>query len=237
MALQRKTIGRISQWLGDYQPGKSYKEKNRVTLLGSEFESLHDGNDTVPATIDSETHELVVNTEHWKVVSNGTTPYTITQQLNDLMADIRTALDTLNEDGVIGRLQQLEQTVEGWPTKQDILESVDESYVAKQQGKGLSENDFTNLLKGKLDNLPNSTQLSDTLAGKTDKAATEALAERLTAIEELIGDPDNPDADDVINKIHEVLDFFQSASEDVRLSQLIEAVTPATSDDIAEIFE
>lgn len=52
-----------------------------------------------------------------------------------------------------------------------------EGKVSKEQGKGLSENDFTNLLKNKLDNLPTAEQLSAAFEGKQDALTIDSSPE------------------------------------------------------------
>lgn len=68
----KKSIGKLPVLIGEYDSTKTYDKKNRVTLYGSEFESLMDSNTYAPATYNSDTKAVTFDTEHWKVVSNGT---------------------------------------------------------------------------------------------------------------------------------------------------------------------
>ena len=242
MTTIKKTIGRLPQWIGDYDSSKTYKQKNRVTYLGSEFQSLIDNNTSVPATIDAKTHELVVNA-NWKVISNGTTPYTVSEQLKDLQGKLEQELQTLEKDGVVGRLSTLEDTVSSWDTKEEILSEVEQTltaYVKKKTGYDLSANDFTTTLKNKLDALPTATALSQQLSGKTDTGTTTALTNRVKNIEDLIGDASNPDADDVINKVREMITFFDGITEEKTLAGMLatlktelEAELPSSTNKLA----
>lgn len=68
--IEKKIIGKLPVLLGEYDNAKTYSKKQRVTLYGSEFESKVDNNTTAPATLGNGT--LTINTDSWRVVSNGT---------------------------------------------------------------------------------------------------------------------------------------------------------------------
>ena len=70
MTVTKKLIGRLPILLGEYDGTKVYGKKQRVTLYGSEFESIVDNNTTAPAVLSNGT--LTINTGNWRVVSNGT---------------------------------------------------------------------------------------------------------------------------------------------------------------------
>lgn len=70
MTVTKKLIGRLPILLGEYDSTKTYSKKQRVTLYGSEFESIVDNNTIAPATLNNGT--LAINTDNWRVVSNGT---------------------------------------------------------------------------------------------------------------------------------------------------------------------
>ena len=70
MTVTKKLIGRLPILLGEYDSTKVYGKKQRVTLYGSEFESIVDNNTTAPAVLSNGT--LTINTGNWRVVSNGT---------------------------------------------------------------------------------------------------------------------------------------------------------------------
>ena len=57
-----------------------------------------------------------------------------------------------------------------------IANTLNDMKVDKEAGKALSANDFTNLLKSKLDALPTSAELDATLAGKVDKVTGKGLS-------------------------------------------------------------
>ena len=70
MTVTKKLIGRLPILLGEYDSTKVYSKKQRVTLYGSEFESIIDNNTTAPATLNN--GNLIINTDSWRIVSNGT---------------------------------------------------------------------------------------------------------------------------------------------------------------------
>ena len=72
MTVTKKLIGRLPILIGEYDSTKAYSKKQRVTLYGSEFESLIDNNTYAPATLDNDNKEVTFDTEHWIVISNGT---------------------------------------------------------------------------------------------------------------------------------------------------------------------
>lgn len=100
MTVVTKTIGRLPQYIGDWEQRTSpngYKRRNRVTMFGSEFESLSDNNTQVPATYNSSTGVITVNTTYWKVISNALGAYVIDQQWpakEQEMEDFKTAVNT-----------------------------------------------------------------------------------------------------------------------------------------------
>ena len=55
-----------------------------------------------------------------------------------------------------------------------IFSKLKEVFVQKEEGKGLSTNDFTDALKNKLDNVSTSIPEYDTMAGATSSAAGSA---------------------------------------------------------------
>lgn len=59
------------------------------------------------------------------------------------------------------------------------------------------------------------------LAGKVDNATATALTTRIGNIEAIIGDASSPDADQVINKVREMIDFFSGIAESDTLAGLL----------------
>lgn len=59
MATQKRTIGKLPVYRGDYVEGTSYSRLNIVTYLGSAFISNVDGNTAVPCVVEGD--EFVVS--------------------------------------------------------------------------------------------------------------------------------------------------------------------------------
>lgn len=78
MTVVKKIFGRLPVLVGEYDSTKTYGRKNRVTLYGSEFESLIEDNNTAPATWDGY-DTISFNTTGWRVVSNGSDAWLASQ--------------------------------------------------------------------------------------------------------------------------------------------------------------
>lgn len=74
MANQRKLIGRLPVFKGEWSSLETYNKLNEVTLYGSSFRSKIDGNTYKPAELNGEGTGMTVN-ENWYVVANGTDAY------------------------------------------------------------------------------------------------------------------------------------------------------------------
>ena len=74
MANQRKLIGRLPVFKGEWSSLETYNKLNEVTLYGSSFRSKIDGNTYKPAELNSSGTGMTVN-ENWYVVANGTDAY------------------------------------------------------------------------------------------------------------------------------------------------------------------
>ena len=74
MANQRKLIGRLPVFKGEWSSLETYNKLNEVTLYGSSFRSKIDGNTYKPAELNEEGTGMTVN-ENWYVVANGTDAY------------------------------------------------------------------------------------------------------------------------------------------------------------------
>lgn len=73
MAITKKIIGRIPICFGTwYAKQGGWGIKNRVTLYGSEFESLHENNTVPPAVYDDVENTVTFNENDWRIISNGT---------------------------------------------------------------------------------------------------------------------------------------------------------------------
>jgi hypothetical protein len=98
MPLQTRKIGRIPVYINDYDPGRAYQEKNRVTLYGSEFQAAKNNPAKAPLTYNPSTHEItewnVLNgdnaspTGEWYIISNGTDSWLASHKIDDIIASI-----------------------------------------------------------------------------------------------------------------------------------------------------
>ena len=70
----------------------------------------------------------------------------------------------------------------------------------------------------------NSEVVAAGLAGKVDNATVTALTGRVSDIEALIGSATTPDADNIINKVREMIDFFSGITEEKTLAGLLSAL-------------
>lgn len=80
----KKTIGKLPTLIGAYDSSKVYGKKNRVTLYGSEFESLIDNNTYAPATLNNDSKVVTFDTEHWSIISNGTSAFLAGEKLDQV---------------------------------------------------------------------------------------------------------------------------------------------------------
>lgn len=87
MTITKKLIGRLPILLGEYDSTKTYTKRQRVTLYGSEFESLIDNNSYAPATLDDSSKTITFDEEHWRVVSNGTGAFLAGEKLDTFEFD------------------------------------------------------------------------------------------------------------------------------------------------------
>ena len=88
-----KVIGRLPVYQGDFDSSRFYLEKNRVTLYGSEFESLEDNNNTPPAILDEIHHTIAFNTAKWKIISNGSDAWLAAYKIAENTSDIEELQD------------------------------------------------------------------------------------------------------------------------------------------------
>lgn len=88
-----KIIGRLPVYQGEFDPTRAYLEKNRVTLYGSEFESLEDNNSAPPAILDEVTRTIAFNTAKWKIISNGTDAWLAAYKIAENTSDIEELQD------------------------------------------------------------------------------------------------------------------------------------------------
>ena len=105
MPLQTRNIGRIPVYFGDYDPGRAYQEKHRVTLYGSEFQAAKDNPSKAPLTYNQSTHQItawnVVNGDHasptgeWYIISNGTDAWIASHRMDDIEAHIDSSYNAM----------------------------------------------------------------------------------------------------------------------------------------------
>ena len=94
----KKIIGKLPTLIGPYDSSKVYDKKNRVTLYGSEFESLIDNNTYAPATLDNNEKVVTFDTEHWAVISNGTGAFLAGEKLDQFSFQENPEFVTVNID-------------------------------------------------------------------------------------------------------------------------------------------
>ena len=107
MPLQTRNIGRIPVYFGDYVPGRSYQEKHRVTLYGSEFQAAKDNPSKAPLTYNQSTNQItewnVVNGDHasptgeWYIISNGTDAWIASHRMDDIETHIDSSYNAMEE--------------------------------------------------------------------------------------------------------------------------------------------
>ena len=109
MAIVDKKGGKLPAYMGDwsatYNDGHGYMVKNRVTIFGSEVESLIDNNTYVPATRNEQTG-VVTFEEHWKVISNGSQAYAAALAATNKMAELEEEWDDQDQ-----RMTQMQATI------------------------------------------------------------------------------------------------------------------------------
>ena len=97
MSLQKRNIGRIPVYFGDWDSTKKYAAKNRVTLYGSEFESKIENNlNHAPATYNESTHVVSFDTDRWYIISNGTDAYFAAQRIDSMEGAIEVHDSSIN---------------------------------------------------------------------------------------------------------------------------------------------
>lgn len=72
MATTKKIIGKVPVFRGEFVLGKTYYKQNIVTMLGSSFISLVDGNVNIPCTVVN--NSFVLN-EGWSFLADASYSY------------------------------------------------------------------------------------------------------------------------------------------------------------------
>ena len=72
MATTKKIIGKVPVYRGEFELGKTYSKHNIVTMLGSSFISLVDGNVNFPCTVVN--NSFVLN-EGWSFLADASYSY------------------------------------------------------------------------------------------------------------------------------------------------------------------
>lgn len=86
MAKVTKTIGSVPVWCGAYEPGRTYRKYNMVTLYDSSFYSKSDGNATAPAVKNGD-GTITVNVEDWGLILDGTQLNTFNVRMDEIEHD------------------------------------------------------------------------------------------------------------------------------------------------------
>ena len=144
----KKIIGKLPTLIGEYDSEKVYNKKNRVTLYGSEFESIIDNNTTAPATLSN--GNLTINTNNWIVVSNGTEAFLAGEKVKHFNEENNPEFVRVDSDGD-GKL----------------LESTD------IKGKKIIYGDLE--VKGNFDNKNFDKHIENSIINKVDKETGESL--------------------------------------------------------------
>ncbi len=105
-------------------------------------------------------------------------------------------------------------------------------YQLKEQGKGLSTEDFTTSLKTKLNALPTAQELTQALTGKASASTVSDIASRLSDIEAIIGSSSQADSDNIINKVVEMINFFATITEEKTLAGMLASLKQEILDEI-----
>ena len=136
MPLQTRNIGRIPVYFGDYVPGRTYQEKHRVTLYGSEFQAAKDNPSKAPLTYNSSTHQItawnVVNGDHasptgeWYIISNGTNAWIASHRMDDIETHIDSSYNAMEE-----YVNAADSNLQGQIN--DIETHIDSSYNAMEE--------------------------------------------------------------------------------------------------------
>lgn len=183
MTITKKLIGRLPILLGEYDSTKAYSKRQRVTLYGSEFESIVDNNTVAPATLSNGT--LTINTDSWRIVSNGTEAFLAGEKVKQFNIDENVEFVDRKTD-TDGRLLETTNT-EGKKTFYSDLDVKDNLNV-----KGNLD------VKGKAivgDLAINQSDISDILDGKVDKDNNKSLVDN--NIVKSISISDNPEYTDL----------------------------------------
>ena len=98
MTQVKQNIGRLPVFKGPYVDGTWYKEKHRVTHMGSEFQAKQEGYLNEPVTVAEDGQTAVFNTDQWYIVSNGTDAFLINQQIQKVYVITQTAWAQLQAD-------------------------------------------------------------------------------------------------------------------------------------------
>lgn len=154
MAIVDKKGGKLPAYMGDwsatYNDGHGYMVKNRVTIFGSEVESLIDNNTYVPATRDEQTG-VVTFEEHWKVISNGSQAYAAALAATNKMAELEEEWDDQDQ-----RMTQMQATINAKQLEVGAVQT--DEVPTENSGNHMTSGDIyqtlKNSTKGFVDNEP-----------------------------------------------------------------------------------
>lgn len=93
MATTKKIIGKVPVYRGEFELGKTYSKHNIVTMLGSSFISLVDGNTNLPCTVVTGSFVLC---EGWGFLADASYSYLENQKEVDISQE---EFDALQKSG------------------------------------------------------------------------------------------------------------------------------------------
>lgn len=95
MATQKRTIGKLPVFRGDWLEGVVYSKFNIVTYLGSSFISTMDDNGNVPCTVENNAFVLSYG---WNYMANASDSYLLKQREEDIPQGV---FDAMQEAGML----------------------------------------------------------------------------------------------------------------------------------------
>lgn len=138
--------------------------------------------------------------------------------------DIKTTAAVPGENGSVAKEAQI---VISYIATDKTVKTLEIPVSASAQLKSLADNiDALKTLVGTVNDSSTKSTAFGKIAAEADRAekAEGGLNTRVTNIETLIGDAENPDTDTVINKVSEVIDWFKGVSETEKGAALISDV-------------
>ena len=205
-----KKIGQLPVFKGAYQDGSVYKKCAQVTHCGSAYQSLINNNDTPPATIVGGVPRDI-NTDKWECIARGATAYDIAVELGFEGTAEEWIASLKGEKGNNAVITEQDKQDTAAIASQYVKKEIDEilsNKVDKDGNKVLSANDFTDLLKKKLEGLSN----------YDDEEIQSAISRLTNTINTLVS---NNDAANVINSFNEMETFLAGITNEKTLTGML----------------